>query len=54
MKEMGSFSVNIPDELEERFRREIALRMSVKKGNVTKALCEAIEMWIREGKKSSA
>ena len=36
----------IKDETEERFRRAIADYGGLKKGNISKALEEAIEMWI--------
>ncbi len=48
MIQMGTFNVNLPDEVENKFRREIALRMGIKKGNITIALVEAIEMWRRK------
>jgi hypothetical protein len=43
---MGNFSVNLPDDVEDKFRREIAMRKGIKKGYITEALVEAINLWI--------
>lgn len=43
---MGKINIAIKDETEERFRRAIANHMGVKKGNVSKAIEEAINLWI--------
>jgi hypothetical protein len=43
---MGKMNIAIKDETEERFRRAIADYRGLKKGNISKALEEAIEMWI--------
>jgi hypothetical protein len=45
---MGKLKITIPDELEARFRREIGKRFPEKKGNLRKALMEAIEFWINQ------
>jgi hypothetical protein len=45
---MGALNVEIPDELEKRFRIEIAKRYDgMKKGDLAKAVIEAIELWIK-------
>ena len=36
----------ISDELEEKFREEVAKRYGMKKGNLTRAIEEAIRNWI--------
>ncbi len=36
----------LPDKLEQRFRMEVAKRYGVKKGNMLKAISEAIEAWV--------
>ena len=43
---MGKINIAIKDETEERFRRAIANSMGVKKGNISKAIEEAINLWI--------
>ena len=43
---MGKINISIKDETEQRFRRAIADYMGVKKGNISKALEEAINLWI--------
>ena len=43
---MGKLNVIISDGLDEKFRLEIAKRLGMKKGNLTKAVEEAMEMWI--------
>jgi hypothetical protein len=43
---MGKINIAIKDETEERFRRAIADYMGVKKGNISKAIDEAIDLWI--------
>ncbi len=43
---MGMLGLKIDDELEDRFRRKVFERMGMKKGNITDALEEAIELWI--------
>jgi len=47
---MGRLPIKIPDELEAKFRREIGKRFPEKKGNLRKALIEAIELWMEQAK----
>lgn len=42
---MGRIDAVLPDELERRFRMEVALRYGVKKGNMLRAISEAVELW---------
>jgi hypothetical protein len=44
---MTRMNVVIDDKLEERFRRTIADYKGLRKGNISEALEEAIEAWIR-------
>lgn len=49
---MGRLDVEIPDELEKEFKKEMAERFEIpKKGNLKKALIEAIQLWIDKNKK---
>jgi hypothetical protein len=49
---MGRLDVIISDELETEFKKEIADRFIIpKKGNLKKALIEAIQLWIDKNKK---
>jgi hypothetical protein len=45
---MGKMKVILPDELEEKFRQEVGKRFGAKKGNLTKAFIEAVQLWIKE------
>lgn len=48
---MGRIDFNLNTDLEERFRKEVYKRKGMKKGNITEALEEAIQYWIKEGKR---
>ncbi len=43
---MGTLKVTIPDDLEREFREEIFKSKGMKKGNISKAVEEAIRLWI--------
>ena len=43
---MGRINVEISDELDDRFRREVGRRLGMKRGNLGKAVIEAIELWL--------
>jgi len=43
--------LTIPEELDRRFREEIAKRLGMRKGNLQLAIEEAIELWLRSGKR---
>lgn len=50
---MGRVDIILPDDLEERFREEVFKRFGMKRGNLTKAIEEAIVRWIEnKGEKS--
>jgi metal-responsive CopG/Arc/MetJ family transcriptional regulator len=44
---MGTLKVTIPDDLEREFREEIFKSKGMKKGNISKAVEEAIRLWIK-------
>ena len=44
---MGKMNIIISDDIEKRFRDTIARYRGVKEGNISEALEEAIELWIR-------
>jgi Arc/MetJ-type ribon-helix-helix transcriptional regulator len=44
---MKRIDVVLPDELEEQFRIQVAKKMGMKKGNLSKAVQEAIENWLK-------
>ena len=48
---MGRIDVILPDELEEKFRKEVFERLGMKKGNITEAIEEAVNDWINKKKK---
>jgi len=43
---MGKMNVVISDEIEDRFREAVAYYKGMKKGNISKTLEEAINMWL--------
>lgn len=45
---MGKMNVVLKDDLEKRFRKAVFESKGMKKGNISEALEEAIELWIRE------
>ena len=47
--EMGKLNVNVDDEIDEKFRNEVFKRKGLKKGNLTKAVQEAMLMWVTTG-----
>lgn len=50
---MGRIDAVLPDDLEKRFRMEVAIRFGAKKGNMLKAISEAIEAWTTTDKSRS-
>lgn len=44
---LGRIDAVLPDELERKFRLKVARRKGLKKGNLKKALEEAIVLWMR-------
>ncbi len=46
---MGRVDIILPDDLEEQFREEVFKRLGMKRGNITRAVKEAIRQWIEEG-----
>ena len=47
---MGRIDIILPDEIEKKFRREVFERYGMKRGNLTEALQEAVEDWIKKKK----
>jgi hypothetical protein len=45
---MGRIELVLDDNLEQRFRIEIARRLGMKKGNLSVAAEEAIEVWLKK------
>lgn len=45
-RKMGKLNFVIRDTLDEKFRGEVFKRKGMKKGNLTEALEEALELWI--------
>ena len=48
---MGKFTVEVNDELEEKFRKTIAETKGFHKGDMGKSLEEALDLWIKEQEK---
>jgi hypothetical protein len=45
---MGKMNIVLDDKREERFRKAIFEKKGMKKGNISEALEEAIDLWILE------
>jgi hypothetical protein len=45
---MGKMNIVLDDKLEERFRKAVFDNKGMKKGNISEALEEAINLWIRQ------
>jgi metal-responsive CopG/Arc/MetJ family transcriptional regulator len=43
---MGRIVLTIPDDLEQKFRNAVFRRYGMRRGNLTKAVKEAIEQWV--------
>ena len=43
---MGKLNIKVKDDIDKRFRREIFNRKGMKKGNLKKAVEEAMNLWI--------
>ena len=46
---MGKLNVQIPENVDAKFREEVFKRKGMKKGNLTEALEEAMLLWINVG-----
>ena len=44
---MGKIIIALEDDLEKRFREEVFRRHGMKKGNLSNAISNAIELWLR-------
>ena len=49
---MGRIDIVISDDLEEKFRKEVFIRKGMKKGNLSKAVEEAMLLWIDSQKEN--
>jgi Arc/MetJ-type ribon-helix-helix transcriptional regulator len=45
---MGRIDVILDDKFEEKLRQEVFKRYGMKRGNLTEAIREALEMWVEE------
>jgi hypothetical protein len=45
---MGRIDIILDDKFEEKFRQEVARRLGFKKGNITKAVEDALRDWIKK------
>jgi hypothetical protein len=43
---MGKINVVLPDDVEKRFRKAVFEKKGMKKGNISEALEEAVEIWM--------
>jgi metal-responsive CopG/Arc/MetJ family transcriptional regulator len=51
---MTRIDVNLPDELVKELRQEVIIQYEGKKGDLTKAIKEAIRLWLAEKKRGRA
>ncbi len=47
---MGRLDVIIPDDLEKQFRRGVLDKFGAEKGALSKAIIEAMKLWLRDQK----
>ena len=47
-EKVGKMNIVVGDDVEERFRKAVANTKGFRKGNISIALQEAIELWIKE------
>ena len=45
---MGRIDVILPDDLEEEFRTEVFKSKGMKRGNITAAIIDALNVWMKE------
>lgn len=45
---MGRLYVSLPDDLEDRFRKEVGRKLGARKGVISKAFKEAVELWLKQ------
>ena len=45
---MGTMNIVLSDDIEEKFRQAVAQKLGMRKGNISKALEEAITLWIKK------
>lgn len=43
---MGKMNIVLPDDIENKFRKAVFEKKGMKKGNISEALEEAIDLWI--------
>jgi len=48
---MGRINIYLPNELEDKFRKEVGKRLGAKRGNLKKAFIEAIKSWIEKSER---
>ncbi|MBN2251148.1 MAG: hypothetical protein JW724_03625 [Candidatus Altiarchaeota archaeon] len=46
---MGRINIVVSDDMENKFRKEVAKRFGVRKGNIQRAMEEAIDIWVKKG-----
>ena len=47
---MGRIDILLPDDKEQELRMEVGRRVGVRRGALTNAIIEAIDMWLEKGK----
>ena len=45
---MGRINLIVPDDFEQKFREEVFKRKGMKRGNLTEAIIEAMDLWMKQ------
>jgi hypothetical protein len=48
ISELGRIDIILPDDLEKKLRMEVGRRMGAKRGNLTEAIIQALDAWIKK------
>lgn len=47
---MGRINIEVPDKLEREFKARVIHKYGSKRGSLSRAVCEALELWLKHEK----